>query len=61
MGTRTVSPHDEFFKEIFGEPAHARDLLEGILPPEVRDLLDLEHLQREDCRRTLQSDPSVDT
>jgi len=42
------TPHDEFFKEIFGEPAHARDLLEGILPPEVRELLDLEHLQRED-------------
>jgi predicted transposase/invertase (TIGR01784 family) len=42
------TPHDEFFKEIFGEPDHARDLLQGILPPEVRALLDLDRLQREE-------------
>lgn len=43
-----MTPHDEFFKEIFGDPAHARDLLQGILPPEVREPLDLDHLQREE-------------
>lgn len=28
-------PHDEFFKEIFGDIEHARDLIHGILPPDL--------------------------
>lgn len=41
------SPHDEFFKEIFGDLEHARDLLRGILSPDLLEILDLDHLQRE--------------
>jgi predicted transposase/invertase (TIGR01784 family) len=41
------TPHDEFFKEIFGDIEHARDLLRGILPPDIREILDLGRLQRE--------------
>ena len=49
MASPPDTPHDEFFKEIFGDLEHARDLLNGILPTDVRVLLDLEHLQREDA------------
>lgn len=42
-----LSPHDEFFKEIFGDLEHARDLLRGIFPPDLLEILDLDHLQRE--------------
>jgi len=41
------TPHDEFFKEIFGDLDHARDLLRGILPPDLLEILDLDLLQRE--------------
>ncbi len=47
MGTRTVSPHDEFFKEIFGDLDRARDFLRDTLPPDVRELLDLSQISRE--------------
>ena len=43
----TQSPHDEFFKEIFGDLDRARDFLRDALPPDVRDLLDLSLLRRE--------------
>lgn len=43
------TPHDEFFKEIFGDLDHARDLLRGILPTDLLELLDLDQLQREDA------------
>jgi predicted transposase/invertase (TIGR01784 family) len=42
-----TTPHDEFFKEIFGDLDHARDLLRGILPSDLQEILDLDHLQRE--------------
>jgi predicted transposase/invertase (TIGR01784 family) len=41
------SPHDEFFKEIFGDLDRARDFLRDTLPPEIRELLDLSKIQRE--------------
>jgi predicted transposase YdaD len=43
------TPHDEFFKEIFGDIEHARDLLQGILPLDLREILDLDRLQRENA------------
>lgn len=47
MTAQASTPHDEFFKEIFGEVEHARDLLRGILPSSVQEILDLDHLTRE--------------
>jgi predicted transposase/invertase (TIGR01784 family) len=47
MTAQTSTPHDEFFKEIFGEVEYARDLLRGILPANLQEHLDLEHLTRE--------------
>jgi len=41
------SPHDEFFKEIFGDLDRARDFLHGTLPPDIRDLLDLSRIRRQ--------------
>src|ERR1035437_834685 len=41
------SPHDEFFKEIFGDLDRARDFLRGTLPPDISELLDLSRIQRE--------------
>ncbi len=41
------SPHDEFFKAVFSDLNHARDLLQGILPAEVAALLDLSSLELE--------------
>jgi predicted transposase/invertase (TIGR01784 family) len=41
------SPHDEFFKEIFGDLDRARDFLRDTLPPDVRELLDLSKIHRE--------------
>jgi predicted transposase YdaD len=38
------SPHDEFFKAVFSDLGRARDLLQGILPPEVAQLLALDQL-----------------
>ena len=38
------SPHDEFFKAVFSDVGRARDLLQGILPPEVAQLLALDQL-----------------
>ncbi len=43
------TPHDEFFKEIFGDLEHARDLLRGLLPTDLLEILDLDRLQREDA------------
>ncbi len=43
------TPHDEFFKEIFGDLDHARDLLRGLLPADLLEILDLDQLQREDA------------
>ncbi len=47
MGTRILSPHDEFFKEIFGDLDRARDFLRDTLPSDVRELLDLSGIRRE--------------
>jgi predicted transposase YdaD len=44
MPAAPQSPHDEFFKAVFSDIQHARDLLEGVLPPEVRRQLDLDEL-----------------
>jgi hypothetical protein len=44
MPSRAQSPHDEFFKAIFGDVRRARDLLLGLLPPEVSRELDLSAL-----------------
>ncbi|MBK8802718.1 MAG: Rpn family recombination-promoting nuclease/putative transposase [Fibrobacteres bacterium] len=38
-------PHDAFFKSIFSDVGHAKDLLRGILPPAVLESLDLDHLE----------------
>src|SRR5664279_1690410 len=43
------TPHDEFFKEIFGDLDHARDLLRGILSSDLQEILDLDHLRRENA------------
>ncbi|HXP91376.1 MAG TPA: Rpn family recombination-promoting nuclease/putative transposase [Fibrobacteria bacterium] len=42
-----ASPHDEFFKEIFGDPDRARDFITGTLPSEVLEILDLSQIRRE--------------
>lgn len=47
MPPRTQSPHDEFFKEIFGDLDRARDFLRDTLPSDVRELLDLSRIERE--------------
>lgn len=47
MPSRTQSPHDEFFKEIFGDLDRARDFLRDTLPSDVRELLDLSRIERE--------------
>jgi len=47
MEPRQPSPHDEFFKEIFGDLDRARDFLRDTLPPDVRELLDLSRIERE--------------
>ena len=43
----TQTPHDEFFKEIFGDLDRARGFLCDTLPPDIRELLDLDQLRRE--------------
>ncbi|MBK8802778.1 MAG: Rpn family recombination-promoting nuclease/putative transposase [Fibrobacteres bacterium] len=40
-------PHDPFFKAIFSDVGHAKDLLRGVLPAAVLDSLDLDHLEPE--------------
>ena len=42
-----MTPHDEFFKSVFSDLGHARDFLQGVLPPEVVRLLDLSQLSPE--------------
>ena len=38
------NPHDKFFYDSFGKPEIARNFLEEYLPPEIRQLLNLEYL-----------------
>ncbi|MBK8802532.1 MAG: Rpn family recombination-promoting nuclease/putative transposase [Fibrobacteres bacterium] len=40
-------PHDPFFKAIFSDLGHAKDLLRGILPRPILETLDLDHLEPE--------------
>lgn len=37
-----VSPHDRFFKGLFGKPEIARSFVQNYLPAEILNLLDLE-------------------
>lgn len=41
-------PHDAFFKEIFADPAHARELIQAHAPPDLVALLDLDTLEQFD-------------
>jgi predicted transposase/invertase (TIGR01784 family) len=49
MPAPETTPHDEFFKEIFGDLDRARDLLRGILPSDLQEILDLDGLERENA------------
>lgn len=40
-------PHDPFFKAIFSDLGHAKDLLRGILPRAILETLDLDRLEPE--------------
>lgn len=40
-------PHDPFFKAIFSDLSHAKDLLRGVLPVAILDSLDLDFLEPE--------------
>jgi len=44
--------HDQFFKEIFSQKAHIADLLQYMLPPDLRDNLDLQSLRLENTLYT---------
>lgn len=43
--TAPTTPHDEFFKAIFTNLRHARDLLQGLLPATVSSQMDLAALE----------------
>ena len=40
-------PHDKLVRRLLSNIATARDLLEVYLPPEVKDLVDLDYLERQ--------------
>jgi predicted transposase YdaD len=45
--SRNTSAHDEFFKAIFTDVRHARDLLQGVLSPDILAVIDLQDLELE--------------
>lgn len=44
---KIITPHDAFFKRLFGAPEVAADFLRNYLPAEIVSRLDLETLQLE--------------
>lgn len=45
MTAQASTPHDEFFKAIFTNVRHARDLLQGLLPADISCQMDLAALE----------------
>lgn len=41
------NPHDALFKDVFGDPAHARGALQAVIPPALAEALDWSTLARQ--------------